>query len=205
MNCTQCGAQVSIEAKFCHQCGAHLAENEDPRAKLQGATTNRDDDSPEDELWQGKFSQRAMIGSWIGAAVFSVVLLLTAAVGSFSGKGWGISLVVIFCVWLGLVARLFYRQLCEHYYLTNRRFIHERGILWRVIDRVEAIDIDDVSYQQGPVERVMGVGSIQIRSSDTSDPVLELLGIENVKEVAEMIDEVRRQERLKRGLHIEAV
>lgn len=205
MNCTQCGVEVPSEAKFCHECGAHLASGNDPRAKLQNAVPNRDEDSPEDELWQGKFSQRAMIGSWIGAAVFTVVLLLAAAVGGFTAKGWGISLVVIVCVWLGLVARLLYRQLCEHYYLTNRRFIHERGILWRVNDRVEAIDIDDVSFQQGPVERVMGVGTIQIRSSDTSDPVLELLGIENVKEVAEMIDEVRRQERLKRGLHIEAV
>ena len=205
MNCTQCGVEVPSEAKFCHECGAHLASGNDPRSKLQSAAPNRDDDSPEDELWQGKFSQRAMTGSWIGAAVFTVVLLLAAAVGGFTAQGWGISLVVIVCVWLGLVARLFYRQLCEHYYLTNRRFIHERGILWRVNDRVEAIDIDDVSYQQGPVERVMGVGTIQIRSSDTSDPVLELLGIENVKEVAEMIDEVRRQERLKRGLHIEAV
>ena len=103
------------------------------------------------------------------------------------------------------MVRLFYRQLAEHYYLTNRRFIHERGLLWRVIDRIEAIDIDDVSYQQGPIERLLGVGSIQIRSSDNSHPQLELLGIEKAREIAEQIDEVRRQERRKRGLHIESV
>lgn len=207
MNCTNCGSEAISEAAFCHQCGNRLAaktSGEDPRSMLQNAI-HSDDDEPEEELWQGQFSKRAMIGSWITAGVFSIALLSTAAVSSLTGKGWGISLVVIICVWVGLLARLFYRQLSEHYYLTNRRFIHERGILWRVIDRIEAIDIDDVSFQQGPVERMLGVGAIQVRSSDNTHPEMQLLGIEKVREVAEMIDEVRRQERRKRGLHIEAV
>ncbi len=208
MICSQCGVEVSEEAVFCYQCGYRLAGDggsEDARTRLQNAISDRGEDPPEDEQWQGQFSKRAMIGAWIGAGLFSVVLLVTAGISGFSGRGWAISVAIIACVWIGLLVRLFYRQLAEHYYLTNRRFIHERGLLWRVIDRIEAIDIDDVSYQQGPIERIMGVGTIQIRSSDTSHPEMELLGIENVKEVAEMIDEVRRQERHKRGLHIEAV
>lgn len=208
MNCTQCGTEALAEAVFCHQCGAPLANGataEAPRERFLNATGNHDDDEPEDELWQGQFSSRAMIGSWLAAGGFSVVLLVVAVLGNFSAQGWGICIAVIALAWLGLVARLFYRQLSEHYYLTNRRFIHERGILWRVIDRIEAIDIDDVSYQQGPVERVMGVGTIVVRSSDQSHPKMPLHGIENVRDVAEMIDEVRRQERRKRGLHIESV
>ncbi len=208
MICAQCGIEVPEEAVFCYQCGYRLAGNgdsQDARTRLQNAISDRGEDPPEDEQWQGQFSQRAMIGAWIGAGLFSIVLLVIAGMSGFSASGWGISVAVIACVWIGLLVRLFYRQLAEHYYLTNRRFIHERGLLWRVIDRIEAIDIDDVSYQQGPIERIMGVGTIQIRSSDTSHPEMELLGIENVKEVAEMIDEVRRQERHKRGLHIEAV
>lgn len=209
MTCTQCDSEVIAEAVFCHQCGGRVAErspNGDPREKFRNAISMADDDdSPEQELWQGKFSKLAMIGAWAGAGAFSLVLLLTAVFGSFSPKGWGISLVVVFAIWLGLALRLFYRQLSEHYYLTDRRFMHERGLLWREINRIEAIDIDDVSYQQGPIERILGVGTIVIRSSDNSHPKMELLGIEKVRDVAEMIDEVRRQERRKRGLHIEAV
>jgi hypothetical protein len=77
--------------------------------------------------------------------------------------------------------------------------------LWRETDRIEAIDIDDVSFSQGPVERMLGVGSIRILSSDQSHPTMDLPGIENVRAVASLIDEVRRQERRKRGLYVESV
>ena len=209
MKCSQCGADAVPEAVYCHQCGDRIAEQPDetsPREKIRSAVSHSDaDDPPERELWQGKYSKLAMIGSWIGAGVFTLVMLAIAVAGDFSGRGWLFSLALIAIAWLSLLARLFYRQLSEHYFLTNLRFIHERGMLWRNIDRIEAIDIDDVSFQQGPVERMMGVGTICVRSSDNSHPEMELPGIENVRDVAEMIDEVRRQERRRRGLHIEAV
>ncbi len=210
MRCNQCEIDVVAGAAYCHQCGKRVgnsAVGESPRDRFESAAfrDNENDDSPEDELWQGKFSKLAMIGAWIGAALFSLVLLLIAAVSGFSGNGWLATLAVIFLVWVGLLVRLLYRQLSEHYFLTNRRFIHERGLLWREINRIEAIDIDDVSFQQGPVERILGVGTINIRSSDNTHPEMELPGIEKARDVAEMIDEVRRQERRRRGLHIEAV
>lgn len=208
MRCPRCAVEIVEEALFCHQCGHRLKEvgGEDPRSRFTSAVGTGDgEDEPEQELWQGQFSKLAMIGAWIGAALFSLALVILAVVGGYSGTAWAICLLVIVLVWVGLLVRLLYRQLSQHYYLTNRRFVHEKGLLWRSIDRIEAIDIDDVSYQQGPVERALGVGTIRISSSDTSDPLMEMPGIENVKDVAEMIDEVRRQERRKRGLHIEAV
>jgi hypothetical protein len=74
-----------------------------------------------------------------------------------------------------------------------------------VTDRIEVIDVDDVSCEQGIVERMLGVGTIRIQSSDRTHPELSLLGIENVRQVAELIDDTRRKERQRRGLHIEAV
>jgi hypothetical protein len=52
---------------------------------------------------------------------------------------------------------------------------------------------------------MLGVGSIRIMSSDQSHPAMDLPGIENVRAVASLIDEVRRQERRKRGLYVESV
>ncbi len=107
--------------------------------------------------------------------------------------------------WAGLVVRLLYLQISRHYFLSNQRFVHERGLLWREIDRIEAIDIDYVSFVQGPLERMLGVGAIRILSSDQSHPKMELPGIENVRTVAALIDETRRQERRRRGLYVESV
>ena len=52
---------------------------------------------------------------------------------------------------------------------------------------------------------MFGVGSIKISSSDRSHPELVLLGIEDVKNIADTIDDVRRKERRRRGLHIESI
>ena len=65
--------------------------------------------------------------------------------------------------------------------LTNQRFIHESGILRRVSDRIEVLDIDDITFEQGIIERLVGVGTIRVMSSDRSHPELLMYGIENVR------------------------
>jgi hypothetical protein len=70
---------------------------------------------------------------------------------------------------------------------------------------MEVIDIDDVTFEQKIVERMMGVGSIKIISSDRTHPELWMRGIENVRHIATQIDDIRRKERRKRALHIEAI
>ena len=46
---------------------------------------------------------------------------------------------------------------------------------------------------------------IIIRSSDSSHPELVMSGIGDVRKVADLIDDARRAERRKRGLHIESI
>ena len=50
-----------------------------------------------------------------------------------------------------------------------------------------------------------GVGTIRIRSSDVTDPQITLPGIENGAEIARAMDNARRKERMRRGLHVESV
>ena len=66
--------------------------------------------------------------------------------------------------------QLAYRKLTCKYRLTSQRFIHESGLLKRVTDRIEVIDIDDVSFEQRIVERIVGVGTVKVKSSDRSHP-----------------------------------
>jgi hypothetical protein len=96
-------------------------------------------------------------------------------------------------------------RLSADYTLTSQRLLHRRGILSQATDRIEVIDIDDVRYTQGIVERMFGVGTIRLLSSDTSDPTLILRGIDDVQRVANLIDNARREERRKRGLYMETV
>jgi uncharacterized membrane protein YdbT with pleckstrin-like domain len=168
-----------------------------------GGRTARD--VPEEELWQGGYSPKAMYGSWLGAAVATVAGLIAVLMFSPDATGWMIFGAAAAIVWLFLLGTLAYRRLSDRYRLTNQRFFHEHGILRRITDRVEVIDIDDVTFEQGIVERMLGVGTLRINSSDKTTPHLNLPGIDNIKEVADKVDRARRAERQRRSLYIESV
>ncbi len=158
----------------------------------------------EEEQWQGTYSKNAMLSEAVGAFLASLVLLIGGAfAGGLSGFFIGAGLAVL--VWIGLWLLLMYRQLSIHYYLTTQRFIHEQGLLWRTIDRIELIDIDDVNYSQGPIERILNIGTITVSSSDKTHPLVVLAGIQEVRLVTDQIDDLRRAERRRRGLHIESI
>ena len=146
-----------------------------------------------------------MTGSWIIAGIVSIGLLVATIMWFSSSTGWMVLAGLLVVIWAALGLTLMVRKYSIHYELTTQRFIHMEGLLKRVADRIEVIDIDDVTYQQGLVERMVGVGNIKISSSDRSHPELWMRGIENVKDIANMIDEVRRKERRRRGVHIEAI
>jgi len=88
------------------------------------------------------------------------------------------------------------------YRLTSQRFLHKRGVMRRVSDQILLVDIDDVEYVQGLMDRMFNVGTITIISNDASDPKLPLLGIDDVERVANLIDHARREERRKRAIYM---
>lgn len=209
MKCPQCGTDVAAGAAFCAACGAQLttaaAPSPTPIQRLSPAGRSADPEDPEEVLWEGRFSKLAMIGSWLGAGLFTLAVVVVGVLFSFDGAKWAWAAVAIGVVWVALALKLLYQQLSVRYMLTSQRLIHEHGLLWRNSDRIEAIDIDDVTFTQGPIARMVGVGNVKVVSSDQSTPVFYVQGIDGVRDVATMIDEVRRKERRKRGVHIESV
>jgi uncharacterized membrane protein YdbT with pleckstrin-like domain len=146
-----------------------------------------------------------MINSWLLASLITVTLLVIAIVWRITPEQWLVAGGLAGLMWLGLLLTLLVRKLNVSYELTDQRLIHKVGILRRTTDRIEVIDMDDISYDQSIFERLLGVGSIRVTSSDQTHPKFVLRGIDDVQHVASTMDEARRQERVKRGLHIEAV
>ena len=166
---------------------------------------------PENRLWEGGYSAKAMYGTWLILAAVTlaviaamIVLPILKIMPPIETNVWWIVLGALLGTWVLGVATFLYRRLSVHYELTTQRFIHSRGILVRTVDRIDVIDIDDVSYVQGLIQRTLGVGKIQLQSKDRSHPSLLLAGIDQVERVSGMIDDVRRKERRKRSLHIDA-
>ena len=162
--------------------------------------------SAERSLWKGGYSGKAMYGTWALTLLLSIGLLVAMFLyGDRHSLVWPVGGAAIIALWVIVVGVYMVRRLSVHYELTSQRFVHQRGILVRHTDRIEVIDIDDVSFTQGIIQRMLGVGTIQLTSSDRSHPELRLMGIDQVNTVCNMIDDVRRDERRRRSLHIESV
>ncbi len=232
MNCPSCGAEVVKMGGFCHRCGARLSEPnaaEEPKennsAMLETPQAPESDESgtatspqptrlveppgtrpssEEQELWRGGYCAKDMYETWMIYAGLSVVLLILGAWVNVTWLWWT-AVIFIFLMWAYGTLVVLYRKWNVAYRLTNRRFFHEKGILRRRTDRIELIDIDDITVEQSLIDRWVGVGTIKITSSDRTDPVLELKGIQDVRHVADLMDDARLDERRRRGLHIEAV
>ena len=163
---------------------------------------------PERSLWKGGYSPKAMYGTWLLAAVVTIGAIVGVALlasGDSANTIWMVTGALILLMWCGAIGTFLYRRFSMHYELTTQRFVHQTGILLRQTDRIEVIDIDDVGYTQGIVQRMLGVGKIRITGSDRTHPELVLHGIDKVPEIASLIDDVRREERRRRSLHIESI
>jgi hypothetical protein len=218
MRCPACGEEVVAEAVFCHKCGQRLdsegndapqnppsvAVSASPAGAFQQVAAARweSKDAPEEELWRGGFSSKAMLGSWVISGCVSLVLLVSVI--WVQAYVW-LFLVAMLLPWLYCLAVLGYRRMSVHYVLSTQRFMHERGILRRVNDRIELLDVDDITFEQRLWERLVGVGTLRIASHDRSSPELVLPGIENIKRVASLFDDARLAERRRRGLHVEQI
>jgi len=143
-------------------------------------------------------------------AVFGLILGILPGVGgiaaSFAGPaGWAILGVAAIGVWAILALVILYRRLTVRYRLTTYRLFYETGLLSRTRDRIEVIDINDVTLRQGLIERMSNVGTIYVQSSDVTSPSLNMIGIEDVRRVTDLIDNTRRAERQRRGLFMENI
>ncbi len=232
MQCTQCGREFPNDAAFCPYCGERVAATlrsggasvapanaEQPSASAaeipshpsvaaeklkQEPTRFGSKDPTEEELWNGAYSPKALLGPFILVDLIVAAALVGVALYWNQPSGWIAFAAGSALVYFALAITVLYRRITVHYRLTRFRLFHERGVLSRVIDRIETIDIDDVTVRQGPIERMLGIGTIAIASTDRTEPMLYMRGIDHVTAVADLIDSTRRAERQRRGLHLEA-
>lgn len=162
-------------------------------------------DDEEITLWTGTYSWQGMAHE-VGLALLATIFLLLAGSQVFADKASRqVAWSVVGLTWFVLVCVLLVRKLAVRYEITNQRLIHKRGIFRRSVNRIEAIDIDDVGVEQNLLERILGAGQVWIRSSDQSHPRMRMGGIASVHRVSELIDETRRRERLRRGVYVETI
>ncbi len=186
-----------------------------PREQFQKLAEQKmkvDVTEPEVSLWKGGFSPKAMIGTWLFSILLTIAILIACSIiggqnrpNLSSATVWGVGGAILLVWWGYSIGSFIYKRLAVTYELTSQRFIHKYGIITRTTDRIDVIDIDDVTYKQGIVQRALGVGTIKLTGSDRTHPEFFLIGIDQVDKISELFDNTRRKERRRRSLHIESV
>ncbi len=161
----------------------------------------------EGQIWQGRTDWRYHAGvcavSALAVLVACVTVIYAASKTSLSG-GWAFLIcVMIFAMAaIGVGAWIFIQIVKTRYRLTDQRLFIERGVFSQTIDQIELIRVDDVRLRKKFVDRLLGLGSVELLTTDTSDSHLIIEGIRNPEEIAEHV-RTRMRELRSRSLFIE--
>lgn len=89
----------------------------------------------------------------------------------------------------------------EYYELTNERLkITKQGVITKDIKDIELYKIQDINVKQKLTDKALGVGDIEIISSDTNNPVLLLKRIKDPHDVREKIRAAVKEARRNEGI-----
>jgi membrane protein YdbS with pleckstrin-like domain len=94
---------------------------------------------------------------------------------------------VLAAVWLVQLVRWAYRQSCFYVRLTTRRILYHRGVLYQWCLEIPLADVTKVKVRRDPLERLLGVGNIDLFRGDEGKPFVTLTGIRAPEALARLI------------------
>jgi len=120
--------------------------------------------------------------------------LLTVSPRLFGGNWFIHAVVILLC--LVLIGFVFYfiewlRQRATRLIVTTRRTVLREGILDKRTNEIRHSDVRNVQVQQSLVQRMFGVGTLELSSSGQSDVEIAIKGIPDPQAIASLIREQR--------------
>ena len=113
---------------------------------------------------------------------------------------WGVLLLPVVGLGLILLARAWYRVASTRYRLTTQRLFAQTGLIAKNLEEVELFRVKDVTLRQGVLDRLLGVGTVTVLSTDDTAPELELAGIRDPLAAKEELRTAFRAARQREGL-----
>ncbi len=167
--CQYCGEDILSVAIKCKHCGEFFNKPEDTHQNEEK------DDEPEKIIWEGKPSH----WYYLVAYIFGVLVFLGSTAGGNVTFGLFVGLLIIIP---GFLTRHFTK-----YTLTSKGVKSEKGIISRSIYEVAVKDIRSVNVQQSLIERLFGLGTINIGTAGTAGIEVSFRGIPSAVEIKNQI------------------
>ncbi len=164
--CPYCGEEILLVAIKCKHCGEFLDKSDSSRK-----AADRKVGELEKTLWEGNPSHYYYLFAYI--------------IGGILILAYGLGLIII------IIALL--NRKCKVFTVTDRRVKSKVGIISRVTREVLIKDIRVINLKQGILERIFGLGTIEIGSAGTAGIEVSFKGIPETPRIKEMIQKLRDQ------------
>jgi uncharacterized membrane protein YdbT with pleckstrin-like domain len=132
---------------------------------------------------------------WVLLGLVFIGLAIAKVVMDWKWPWW----VVLAAVVVGIVCFFIPILMTKtvRYRITNYRIDYERGLLSKNIDTLELWHVEDISFHQSLIDRILGVGNVTVISHDETMPRLVLASLPNPRHLFEQLKQrviaVKRQ------------
>lgn len=152
----------------------------------------------EKEVWTGTPSQLRHLALYSLCAVVALALLI-AAITLRAHLPWWIPVVLIL-IPAFVAGKRYLQTACEHLTLTDQRLIRRAGIFNRTTDYVELYRIKDTHFTQPLFERLLGLGTITLRTTQDNAPHIVLDGMHGADALWNQIRDLVEDRRTAKGV-----
>jgi membrane protein YdbS with pleckstrin-like domain len=152
------------------------------------AAPHRAPDDQEEIYYEGSPLVRGEVGRsvlWVLCGLILIALMIAGIILDWKIPWWGDLAAVVVGVALFFVPVL--RTKAVRYRVTNYRIDYERGLLSKNIDTLELWHVEDLSFRQTLMDRIMGVGDVTVISHDETMPRLVLSSLPNPRHLYEQL------------------
>ena len=146
----------------------------------------------ERELYEGRPSWRALLSFYllgVGVAVLVLVVLGLLA------DSWGTA-IAIAAVIAGLTLVIGYlRRVSTKYLITTQRLRISRGIVSKKVQETRLERVQNVNYEQGVIDRLLGVGTVDFDTAGSDDSEFRFEWVNEPEQVVRAVDRASEEAR----------